>query len=373
MRRARVSLPLAVENRAFSFDITATDASAGLSKLLVYVNDVPLYGSAGKDFTTGAGETKSTNVSLDLSAGINTIKVVTMNKNGLESLPQSFEIKYNNAYFKPSLYLVSIGVSEYQQSNYNLKFAAKDANDVATLLGQSGAYENIHSKVFTNQQATKSNILGLRSFLDQAGVDDVVVIFIAGHGVLDNSYNYYFATHNMDFNNPADGGLPYDAIEQLVDGIACRNKALFLDTCHSGELDVDDVEESNQKIQAPGGVSFRSTGKLVKLKENSFGLENTLELSKTLFGDLKKGTGATVISAAGGTEFAREGERSQNGLFTYCLLQGIETRMIDIDRNRSYSVSEIQRYITEQVIELSNGEQVPTSREENLANDFRVY
>ena len=109
------------------------------------------------------------------------------------------------------------------------------------------------------------------------------------------------------------------------------------------------------------------------MKQNSFGLQNTLELSKSLFGDLKKGTGATIISAAGGTEFAMEGLNSQNGLFTSTLIQGINTRRADLDRNRSFTIREIQEYVSEQVTKLSNGKQVPTSREENIKNDFQVY
>ena len=112
---------------------------------------------------------------------------------------------------------------------------------------------------------------------------------------------------------------------------------------------------------------------LIQMKQNSFGLENTLELSKTLFRDLKKGTGATIISAAGGTEFALEGLNSSNGLFTSTLIQGIRTRRADLNRNRSYSISEIQQYVSEQVIKMSEGKQVPTSREENIKNDFRIY
>ena len=146
-----------------------------------------------------------------------------------------------------------------------------------------------------------------------------------------------------------------------------------MDTCHSGELDKDDVEETSKKATKSGKVAFRSAGTIVQLKENTFGLNNTLELSKSLFGDMKKGTGATVISAAGGTEFAAEGLNSANGLFTSTLIEGIQSRRADIDRNRSYSVSELMNYISEQVMTLSNGMQIPTSREENVKNDFRVF
>ena len=367
------NIPLASNESSFSFNVSAKDETIGLKSLQVYVNDVAIYPSEGVDGQSGPGEIIQKTFSLELSAGINEIKVIATNKNGLESLPETFEVKYNAPYFKPDLYLISIGVSTYRQSNYNLTFAAKDAKDMAATLSSSTSFENVYSKVITNQQATRDQINGLRPFLEQAGVDDVVIVFIAGHGVLDSDYNYYFATHDMDFNDPAGLGLSYDAIEKLIDGLKCRNKGLFMDTCHSGELDKEDVEAANESIVEAGAVAFRSAGKLVQLKENSFGLENTLELSKTLFGDLKKGTGATIISAAGGTEFAMEGLNSSNGLFTSCLIQGIETRMADIDRNRKYSISELQRYVSEQVIYHSQGKQVPTSREENLSNDFTVY
>ncbi|MEM8893705.1 MAG: caspase family protein, partial [Bacteroidota bacterium] len=365
--------PLATDQRSFSFSASAIDNAIGLKAVKVFVNDVPVYGSVGKEVSSGAGETITHQANIELSAGINEVKVVAMNKSGLESLPVSFDIKYNAEYGKPTMYLAAIGVSEYQQSDYNLAFAAKDAADMVGTLSGSSGYESIKTKVLNNADATKQNILGLRSFVEQATVDDVVVIFIAGHGVLDKSYNYYFATHDMDFNNPANGGLPYESIEQLIDGIACRNKVLFMDTCHSGELDKDDVADTQKAVVKRGSVAFRSTGTIVQLKENSFGLSNTLELSRTLFGDLKKGTGATIISAAGGTEFAQEGLNSSNGLFTSCLIDGITSRRADINRNRSYSVSELQRYISDQVTLLSGGSQVPTSREENTKNDFRVY
>ena len=104
------------------------------------------------------------------------------------------------------------------------------------------------------------------------------------------------------------------------------------------------METAKEQVKERGTVAFRSAGTIVKMKENSFGLENTMELSKTLFGDLKKGTGATVISAAGGTEYALEGLNSSNGLFTSCLISGIVQRRADLDRNRKYTVSELQRY-----------------------------
>lgn len=364
-------VPLETDQKSLTFDFSATDKKSLIKKINVYVNDVPVFGSKGMEVNPSSQLSKS--ISLELSGGLNEIKVTAVNQNGQESLPTSFEVQYTADFDRPDLYLVSIGVSEYQQSKNNLAFAAKDATDLVNTLKESNAYKNVNVKLLTNQEATDENIKAVRSFIQQARVDDVVIVFIAGHGVLDDTYTYYFATNNMDFNNPSNGGLSYEALEAIIDGITCRNKILMMDTCHSGELDAEDVEEAKADVKSVGSVAFRSTGSIVKLKENSFGLENTLELSKALFGDMKKGTGATVISAAGGTEFAAEGVNSANGLFTSCFIKGLTTRMADWNRDRSYTVSEIQNYVSEQVILISNGKQVPTSREENIKNDFRVY
>ena len=366
-------LPLVVETRSLELEVSATDPAVNLDRLHVFINDVPVFGSKGVDVSSKQTNQVNQTLTIDLNAGLNSVEVLAVNKEGVRSLPVNFDIRYESGFYKPNLYMAGIGVSDYSQSDYNLAFAAKDARDLIATIEKSGIYEEVHKKVLVNNEATATNIQQLKSFVEQAGIDDVVIIFIAGHGVLDDSYQYYFATHDMDFSQPAKGGLPYDRIEALLDGIPCRNKLLLMDTCHSGELDADDVEDANETAVSTGSVSFRSTGKLIQMKQNSFGLANTLELSKSLFGDLKKGTGATVISAAGGTEFALEGLNSTNGLFTSTLIQGIRTRRADLDRNRTYTISEIQEYVSEQVIKMSKGKQVPTSREENVKNDFSIY
>ncbi|WP_420582227.1 caspase family protein [Reichenbachiella sp.] len=365
------SIPLETDQKTLKINVSATDKNYPIKQLQVFANDVPIFGSKGIAVQGKMNVEKE--LSFPLSNGINEIKVTATNTKGQESIPEKFEIQYTAEWDKPDLYVIGIGVSNYQQSDYNLAFAAKDAQDMIQTLSGSSAYEKVHSKLLTNADATDANILTIRSFISQAKVDDVVAIFIAGHGVLDKNYNYYFATNNMDFSNPANGGLSYAQIESLIDGIDCRNKILLMDTCHSGELDDEDVQTVTASAKKSGAVSFRSTGNIVKLKENSFGLQNTLELSKSLFSDMKKGTGATVISAAGGTEFAAEGMNSENGLFTASFIEGITTRRADRDRNRSYSISEMRAWVGEQVTRKSKGNQIPTSREENVKNDFRIY
>jgi len=112
---------------------------------------------------------------------------------------------------------------------------------------------------------------------------------------------------------------------------------------------------------------------LIENKENQLGLQNTSELMKSLFTDLRKGTGVTVISSAGGVEFAMESDSWQNGLFTYCLINGLTTQVADLNGDNMITVSELQIYVQTEVSKLSNGKQTPNSRIQNNEMDYRVW
>jgi len=92
-----------------------------------------------------------------------------------------------------------------------------------------------------------------------------------------------------------------------------------------------------------------------------------------MFTDLRKGSGAMVISSASGKEFAFESAEWQNGVFTYSFLEGLKSGNADMSKDQTISVSEVRDYVGKRVNELTNGKQTPTSRTENLENDFRVW
>ena len=94
---------------------------------------------------------------------------------------------------------------------------------------------------------------------------------------------------------------------------------------------------------------------------------------KELFTDFRRSTGAVVISSAGGGEYAYEGDKWKNGVFTYSLIDGLSSKNADKNNDKEITVSELKDYISERVQKLTNGKQNPTSRKENLEFDFRVW
>jgi hypothetical protein len=102
---------------------------------------------------------------------------------------------------------------------------------------------------------------------------------------------------------------------------------------------------------------------------------SSFEMMQNLFTDLSGGNGAVIISAAGGMEYAFESDKWTNGVFTYCVRQGIENK--DADResgnfDNRVTVRELLLYVSRKVSELTNGKQKPTSRRENIDYDWLI-
>lgn len=366
-------IPITTTNGDLKFDVKAFDDQYKLDRINVYVNDVPVYGLNGIDVKKHDIKSIQQEVKLTLIPGMNKIQVSALNEKGAESLRKTFSIVYEAELKKGDLYMITIGVSEYKDNRFNLKYPSKDARDISTTIQQSKElYNNIYLKELKDSEVTIENITQLKEFLKSARPNDGVIIFIAGHGVLDANLDYYYATYDIDFDNPGERGLPYEELEKLLSEVKAFRKLLIMDTCHSGELDKEEVEKSNEVEVEVGDVGFRAAGQGIREKEG-FGVENTVELMESLFSDVRKGTGATVISGAGGAEFAMESDEWNNGLFTYCLLYGLTSGEADLNHDNKIHVSEIRKYVYDKVNTVSGGRQRPTAHSENISLDYRIW
>src|SRR5262249_15598342 len=160
-------------------------------------------------------------------------------------------------------------------------------------------------------------------------------------------------------------------------------KLLLIDACHSGALDKETLlalkeEEKTKenKQQTKTGVTlYASRGGEVENQDARLDASSSFDLMQNQFADLTNSNGTVVISAAGGLEFAFESEQWNNGVFTYCIRKALETGEADRtvgNLDGMVSVQELLNYVSEKVTELTNGNQRPTSRRENLEYDWRI-
>ena len=341
-----------------------------ISSIKIWVNGVPINGKNGFKQATEKKEV-IVNYTVPLLFGGNKIEVASVSNKGIESEKSEFQI-VNKKPSTPQLYLVSIGVSKYQDTRYNLTYADKDAKDLAEAFSTSKVFSKVNKLVFTNEEVRREKISEIKSFLSKSRPEDVVIVFVAGHGLRDNNLDYFFATHDIDFNDPAKKGISDLELEGMLDGIASLRKLLFFDTCLSGEMDKEDVEQAVAATSQKEDITFRNVGTGLRTKK-PIGFQNAQFLMKEIFNDVRRGTGASVMSSAGGAEYAMESSTWKNGLFTYCILKGLKEKAADANKDNEIDLDELQVYVRKEVTLLSKGKQYPDYKSANLELNFRIW
>ena len=166
---------------------------------------------------------------------------------------------------KPTLFALLVGVSQYQDADLDLGYAAKDATELAdTLKAQSGRlYGSVEVKVLTDKDATATGVKDGLAWLAAHATDrDLELFFVAGHGLTDAKGAFWFLTHETDPVRISSTALSRDDITRVLYDLPGK-KLMFLDACHSGAaLDpgarglgkVDVNAAVNDFAQAEGGI-----------------------------------------------------------------------------------------------------------------------
>ncbi|MCP4678410.1 MAG: hypothetical protein GY854_23430 [Deltaproteobacteria bacterium] len=351
-------------------DMTATGSP--LSSYNLYANDVPIYGLMGRPIQ---GREKKVRMIVELTDGSNKLEVSAINEMGIESLRDKYTTYYTGPKMKHDLYYLAFGVSQYKNTDLNLKYAAKDAREIEAVFREVHAnYNRVYSKVYTDQAVTVEAIAKAKSFLKASKVDDTVVLFVAGHGLyeMSNEEQYYYLIHTTDIDNLKDTAVPFRLIEDLLSNIKPRRKLFLLDTCQSGEL--DELEETHVLASAETrGLIHRG---IRKKGLRRFGRVRTLKKyleereQRYIYNDLTRRTGAMVLSSSRGNEFSYEKDELQNGVFTQEVFNAFTTNKADRDKNKKLTIDELRDYVFRSVSKYTGGLQHPVVDRDNLELEF---
>lgn len=342
-----------------NFSLSANKGKSKLSTVQVYNNGTLIFTEA---VPTTQVERYERNLSFETSTGINRFEFSVKDAQGLES-PRIVRLFNNTGTVKPDLYLVVVASESFKDKQFDLAYAVKDAGDLAQTMAGSKSFRQVKLRKLYNQAFTSDSVRLLKKFFAGAGVNDVVMVFFAGHGYLDADFSYYFPTYYTDFSDPKVNSVNYTVFEELFREMKPIRKLMFIDACFSGEVDED-------AIPGKEGSGKKETRALAG---RSFAQSTAMELSKAIFSDLRQNSGVTVISSAGGTQEALEGGEWNNGLFTHCLLEGLVKYTADQNGDHSIMLSELQKFVSEEVNRLSGGKQTPTYRVENAQLDYELW
>jgi len=354
--------------------IAAKDSIFMLDRFNIWINEVPLFGMKGVSIRKERKNIFDTTITIRLSHGQNRIETSVANINGIESYRKPLLVKCNADNKDPGkVYFVGVGINEFADPSNNLKWCVQDIRDLAKALQQKYGNRLVIVDTLFNEHATRTDIRNIKQKLYKTGVNDEVIFSYSGHGLLSKEYDYYISSYTINFNDPKQGGIPYDEIENMLDSIPARKKILLLDACNSGELDKDEMKKiqaaTASLAQNQTSISSNGRGAIVTATGDSAtraGLQNSFDLMQSLFVNVGKGTGAIVISASGGVQFAQERSELGHGVFTYSVIEAI-------NKFPNIKVSAFRKYIGDRVTELTNGLQKPTTRNEPVAVDWELW
>ncbi len=342
--------------------IKGIDSTYKLDRFNVWVNEVPVFGQRGINIRQRNKNGFDTTVTIKLSQGENRIETSISNVNGTESYRMPLVVNYVPAVKQKEITrFIGIGIDQFADNKYNLQYSAKDIRDLANKLKEKYK-DNIIIDTLFNENVTVNKVKALKQKLQQTTENDKVIVAYSGHGMLSKEYDYYLSTYSVNFDKPEQNGLPYDELESLLDSIPARKKLMLIDACHSGEVDKDDLI----RLNASSDSLIKGLKPVAYKKEGHLGLKNSFELMQSLFVNVGKSTGATIISAAAGTQFALERNDLKNGVFTYSILEAM-------NKYPTLKISELKKIVGERVEQLTKGLQKPTSRNETIAVDWSVW
>lgn len=234
--------------------------------------------------------------------------------------------------FKGRKYALVVGVSRYKYHDGglgDLAYADVDARSLRDFLQsrEGGGFAPDDIVYLENERATVEAVrAAINSFLPKAGPQDLILIFIAGHGGPDPyaQQDLYFVLHDTKVADMPNTALKMDELQDVLEHrVHAGRLVVFVDTCHSAGL-------SGEKLVAARGV------------EN-----NLINLyASRLFNE----AGRAVITSSDVNEVSQEGARwgSGHGVFTWVLLEGLRGSA-DANADHYVTAGELFDYVRDRV------------------------
>ena len=261
---------------------------------------------------------------ISLVAGENRLTAYGFNRDNIKSADDTVSLMGSDALKRKGvLYVLTVGVNEYANPEYNLKYAGADAQEFGETLLQEqnklGNFSRFELIPLLNQDATKANILAalgrlatsngelppnapaVLNRIKPAEPEDAVIIFFAGHGTAQKS-RFYLIPHDLGYDGPRDAldqprldtllahSISDQELERAFEPIDAGDLLMVLDACNSGQ-----ALESEEKRRGP---------------MNSVGLAQ-LAYEKGIY----------ILTAAQAYQAALEASELGHGFLTYALVE----------------------------------------------------
>lgn len=198
---------------------------------------------------------------------------------------------------------VVVGINEYKDEKYRhkarLRFAATDAEEIASLLQSSPVFTSENVTLLTNEKATRAKVRdSLTATFTRRSFDSntIALFYFAGHGIVNpQDKRISLCCHDVDFADPEAGGIRLNDIYDWLASCSAECIIVIIDACFSGGIVVGHVGHLSAAQQAMQAIEVLH---------------------------YPEGKTVAIFAACGSDEAARERKGLGHGVFTYEVLRG---------------------------------------------------
>jgi len=266
--------------------------------------------------------------------------------------------------FRPKLYALCVGVSDYTGDHIDLTYAAKDAEDFADALRSSASKllgaESVQVTVLNTstgpQSPSRKNILNALAAMRSSRPGDIVLVYLSGHGISKFEEFYFMSAeaseavgeYLSDREFAKSVSISSDELTTVLNSIPADKKVLIIDACNSGKatekMAIASRDMPSSQIRALDRMQGRS--------------------------------GMWVLAGSAADMPSYEASRFGQGLLTYSLLKGIKGAALREDGEYGFvDISTLFNFCTEEVPRLAkeiSGIQVPQFMSPTGAGSFDI-
>jgi hypothetical protein len=223
------------------------------------------------------------------------------------------------------LFVLAVGVSEYDNPKLNLGFCDDDASKLATqFMEQKGrAFGDVQVQVYTNREATVTNVKQGLAWLQRSCTEsDIAVVLFSGHGV-QKERGLYYCTHETNEEGLQYTALNWESVGESLRETKARQILFLADACHAG--------------------AFGST---------------KLASQQTLANSLRDAAGVMFFASSSADELSIEDPLWGHGAFCKAFLDGLSGAS-DSDKNGKITIQELRDYVCKEVPVMTGDRQHP--------------
>jgi Caspase domain len=265
------------------------------------------------------------------------ITAVAVDTAGYESVPQGRELAGAEAATTSRLFGIVVGTDQYSDLP-PLSSAVADARKFSeVLMGlQGGIYSSVNTERFLDATDLRNSlVVKIGEIAAKADEHDTIMLFVAGHGVRDETTGKFFlATRESEVDRAQETMISWDEIAATVSSTKAR-VIVFIDACHSGAV----------------------------------GAEND-EAVSTFLG---RKAPVTLIAASKGRQISEE--NITGGIFTTALVKAISAarKTTDVNGNGAIELAELYGSLKREVVKATGRKQTPWIARNNMVGETPLF